>query len=122
MKLEMLEFLLHTQGIDNPAPFMRAPHGEIVIDPKVRPVHWSQRHMHEIRQRFPQSHYRQYPQYSKPAIASIGMTSAYQAVRLIPLALVGTMIHLGLKTWLGETQTERGGPATAEQRLSMYGL
>ncbi len=122
MRIEMLEFLLHTQGYDIDVLHMRAPSGATIIDSKPRPVHWSQRHMAEINQRFPQSHYRQYPQYSKPAIASIGMASAYQAARLIPLALVGTMIHVGLSSWLGETQTERGGPATAEQRLAMYGL
>jgi hypothetical protein len=123
--MKMIEFLIHSSGVTPDGWFhlsQRMPSGQIIIDPKSRPVHWSQRHMHEIMQRFPQSHYRQYPQYSKPAMGSITMTSAYYAARVIPLALVLTMIHVGLRFWLGETQIERGGPATAEQRLAMYGL
>jgi hypothetical protein len=95
--MKMLDFLLHTQGYDLDILHMRAPYGETVIDPKSRPVHWSQRHMHEIRQRFPQSHYRQYPQYSKPAIGAYTWHAARAGARVVPIVGIAALTYSVLR-------------------------
>ena len=97
MKVEMLDFLLHTQGYNTDVLHMRAPYGGTVIDPKTRPVHWSQRHMHEIRQRFPNSHYRQYPQYSKPAIGAYAWSAALVGARVVPVVALAALTYSALR-------------------------
>ncbi len=62
MKYEMLQFVLETQGISVPhidMLYMQSPQGATIIDPKVP---WYERHVHEMGQRFPQSHYRYHPE------------------------------------------------------------
>jgi len=64
MKLEMLEFVLHLNGIDFDVIHMKAPYGETVIDPKSSKIRWFERHQYEMKQRFPQAQYRYYPKYT----------------------------------------------------------
>jgi hypothetical protein len=53
--------------------------------------------MHEIRQRFPQSHYRQYPQYSKPAIGAYSWNAARAGARVVPIIGIAALTYSALR-------------------------
>ncbi len=81
MKLELVDFLLKTQGYDIDVLQMKAPYGGTVIDPKSPKPHWSQRHIHEMRQRFPYAQYKQYPQYTTSGIGAWAWNNSLMATR-----------------------------------------
>lgn len=64
MKGELFEFVLEQTGImpDIPHLHMIAPEGAKIIDPSVP---WYDRHVAEIKQRFPKSSYSRYPELTR---------------------------------------------------------
>jgi len=95
MKIEMLEFLLHTQGYDIDVLHMKAPYGETVIDPKSPKPHWSQRHIHEMRQRYPHAQYKQYPQHTASGMGAWAWRNSLMATRSTPVVLPITAAVVG---------------------------
>jgi hypothetical protein len=88
MKIEMLNFLFHTQGYDLSVLNMKAPYGETVIDPKSPKPRWFERHIYEIKQRYPQAQYKQYPRYTMGSgMAAWAWRNTYMATRSTPVVL-----------------------------------
>ena len=63
MNPEMYEFALNVLGYDVPEVLhMRAPHGQTVLNPSIP---WYDRHVTEIKQRFPSSSYSRHPELTR---------------------------------------------------------
>jgi hypothetical protein len=103
MKTEMLEFLLHTQGFDINYLQMKAPSGEIVIDPKIR----MNRHQAEIHRRFPNSQYNRGIQYTTGS--GLYVYAVHSAPYLLPIT-VGVAGQSVAVTELAESETASNHP------------
>ena len=97
MKGELFEFVLEQSGVipDIPHFHMIAPKGAKVINPSIP---WYERHVAEIKQRFPKSSYSRYPELTRGnAFRYWAVTRAYRsgqmfgsAVTLVPAIAIVT--------------------------------